>query len=54
MNRLLCWLGLHPWVKRGGTRTTGLFRRCPHCGKEQEGFEDRNDYGRFITWVNRT
>jgi len=54
LRELLCLMGLHSWEKHGGTRTGGLFRECPHCGKREEGIEDRNDYGRFIRWVNRT
>lgn len=51
MDNLICLFCIHKWEKRGGTRTTGLFRVCQYCGKEQEGVEGRNASGRCITWV---
>lgn len=35
-------------TKRGGTRTTGLFRTCRRCGKRQEGVE----VDRRIEWID--
>ena len=48
MGHLLCVLGLHAWIKWGGTRTSGLFRRCQRCACLQEGVEGR----RSIHWID--
>ena len=48
MSRFLCMVGLHRWHKWGGTRTTGLFRRCVRCSQTQEGVEGR----RCIHWID--
>ena len=50
ISRLCCAVGLHQWVKRGGTRVGGLFRRCPCCGVEDAGYES-GGYVRGIEWV---
>ena len=48
-----CWIGIHDFVKSGGTRVPGgLHRKCEICGLREEGFEGETPSGmRTIVWV---